>query len=173
MWKINRTESSSISPTPETSRPAPSAPATGQSCIGKGLVIVGEVTGSEPLFIDGRVEGSIVLPGNRVTIGRCAQVTAGITAADIVVMGHVCGNLAASNLLDIRAEASVTGDVSASRLSVEEGAMVQGGVAIDWDEAGREALPQAAAGITAPPKPVRGPHPEMGKLHMHPFPQSA
>ena len=41
-----------------------------QATIGKSLVIKGEVTGSESLYIDGRVEGSINLSGNRVTVGR-------------------------------------------------------------------------------------------------------
>src|SRR5919107_3066069 len=58
-----------------------------QATIGKSLVIKGEVTGSESLFIDGRVEGSINLAGNRVTIGRNGVVSANITAREIVVLG--------------------------------------------------------------------------------------
>src|SRR5271156_6518009 len=51
--------------------PRPVATTTSdQATIGKSLVIKGEVTGSESLYIDGRVEGSINLSGNRVTIGR-------------------------------------------------------------------------------------------------------
>src|SRR6059058_3938175 len=40
-----------------------------QASIGKSLVIKGEVSGSESLYIDGRVEGTINLAGNRVTVG--------------------------------------------------------------------------------------------------------
>src|SRR6202045_1028948 len=50
-------------------RPATTTTAD-QATIGKSLVIKGEVTGSESLYIDGRVEGSINLSGNRVTVGR-------------------------------------------------------------------------------------------------------
>ena len=64
-----------------------------QATIGKGLFIKGEINGSESLFIDGKVEGSISLPGNRVTVGRNGQVSASITAREIVVLGKVRGNV--------------------------------------------------------------------------------
>jgi len=66
------------------------------------LVIKGEVTGSESLYIDGRVEGSINLPGNRVTVGRNGVVAANVTAREIVVQGKVRGNMTASDRVDIR-----------------------------------------------------------------------
>ena len=62
-----------------------------QATIGKSLVIKGEVTGSESLYIDGRVEGSINLSGNRVTVGRNGVVSANINAREIVVLGKVRG----------------------------------------------------------------------------------
>src|SRR5215471_21686026 len=67
-----------------------------QATIGKSLVIKGEVSGSESLYIDGRVEGTINLPGNRVTIGRNGQVQANINAKEVVILGKVKGNITAS-----------------------------------------------------------------------------
>lgn len=127
--------------TPTTSTPTMEpAPATAprnatmnsqdQATIGKSLVIKGEVTGSESLYIDGRVEGSINLPGNRVTVGRNGVVNANITAREIVVTGKVRGNLAASDRVDIRNEGSLTGDVVAQRISIEDGAFFKGGIDI-------------------------------------------
>src|SRR5664280_1067196 len=101
-----------------------------QATIGKSLVIKGEVTGSESLYIDGRVEGSINLSGNRVTIGRNGVVAANISAREIVVLGKVRGNLTASDRVDIRSEGSLTGDVVASRISIEDGAFFKGGIDI-------------------------------------------
>jgi cytoskeletal protein CcmA (bactofilin family) len=80
-----------------------------QATIGKSLVIKGEVTGSESLYIDGRVEGSINLSGNRVTIGRNGVVAANINAREIVVLGKVRGNLTASDRVDIRSDGSSDG----------------------------------------------------------------
>jgi cytoskeletal protein CcmA (bactofilin family) len=101
-----------------------------QATIGKSLVIKGEVTGSESLYIDGRVEGSINLSGNRVTVGRNGVVNANINAREIVVLGKVRGNLAASDRVDIRTEGSLTGDVVAQRISIEDGAFFKGGIDI-------------------------------------------
>ena len=115
---------------------APRAPVAGtttsadQATIGKSLVIKGEVTGSESLYIDGRVEGSISLAGNRVTIGRNGVVAANINAREIVVLGKVRGNLTASDRVDIRSDGSLTGDVVAARISIEDGAYFKGGIDI-------------------------------------------
>lgn len=123
-------------PTPVTSAAEPTAPrpvaatSADQATIGKSLVIKGEVTGSESLYIDGRVEGSINLAGNRVTVGRNGVVSANINAREIVVLGKVRGNLTASDRVDIRSDGSLTGDVVAARISIEDGAFFKGGIDI-------------------------------------------
>jgi cytoskeletal protein CcmA (bactofilin family) len=151
MWKPNQPGSNTPS-TPEPVRPttpaanfeatptrpattggatAGSAAATGeQATIGKSLVVKGELTGSESLYIDGKVEGAINLPGNRVTVGRNGQVAANIVAREIVVLGKVRGNCQASDRVDIRSEGSLTGDVIAARISIEDGAFFKGGIDI-------------------------------------------
>jgi len=101
-----------------------------QATIGKSLVIKGEITGSEPLYIDGRVEGTINFSGSRVTIGRNGVVTANISAREVVVLGKVRGNLTASDRVDIRSDGSLTGDVTSARISIEEGAFFKGGIDI-------------------------------------------
>ena len=101
-----------------------------QATIGKSLVIKGEVTGSESLYIDGRVEGTINLAGNRVTVGRNGVVNANVSAREIVVIGKLKGNLVASDRVDIRNEGSLTGDVIAQRISIEDGAYFKGGIDI-------------------------------------------
>ena len=146
MWKPTNAPSASPSPnpTPEPQRnvaapiepaaaPRPATPAMNtqeQATLGKSLVIKGEVTGSESLYIDGRVEGSINLPGNRVTVGRNGVVSANISAREIVVLGKVRGNMTASDRVDIRGEGSLTGDVVAQRISIEDGAYFKGGIDI-------------------------------------------
>ncbi len=142
MWKPSQPGTSSPTPTPEpvrpTATPAPAyepparaAAATGdQATLGKGLVIKGEISGSESLFIDGKVEGTINLPGNRVTVGRNGQVAANITSREIVVLGKVRGNITAQDRVDIRSEGALTGDVTAARISIEDGAFFKGGIDI-------------------------------------------
>jgi cytoskeletal protein CcmA (bactofilin family) len=152
MWKPNQAGPTSPS-TPEPARPIPPAsaptsfepgtvrPTAGgaasavlpngeQATIGKSLIVKGEVSGSESLYIDGKVEGAINLPGNRVTVGRNGQVAANITAREVVVLGKVRGNVHASDRVDIRSEGSLTGDVAAARISIEDGAYFKGGIDI-------------------------------------------
>jgi len=170
MWKP--TNQPNVTPSPEPQRPATNfsstplsnsepAPAAAprnasvssqdQATIGKSLVIKGEVSGSESLYIDGRVEGSINLAGNRVTVGRNGVVAANITAREIVVLGKVRGNLAASDRVDIRNEGSLTGDVVAQRISIEDGAFFKGGIDIrkPGQKANGEAKEEVAASGTA------------------------
>ena len=145
MWKPTNPQSpvptsnpepqrSFVPPAPEPqSTPRPATPPLNtqeQATLGKSLVIKGEVTGSESLYIDGRVEGSINLPGNRVTVGRNGVVSANISAREIVVLGKVRGNMTASDRVDIRGEGSLTGDVVAQRISIEDGAYFKGGIDI-------------------------------------------
>ncbi len=123
---------------------AASASAEQAATIGKSLVIKGEVTGSESLYIDGRVEGTINLPGNRVTVGRNGQVSANVTAREVVVQGRIVGNVTASDRLDVRSEGSLTGDVVAQRISVEDGAFFKGKIDIR--------RPAEKAGLSSEPR---------------------
>jgi cytoskeletal protein CcmA (bactofilin family) len=142
MWKPTQNAVATPAATPEPIRPTtnstnpafepasrPSA-ASEQASIGKGLSFKGEITGNESLFIDGKVEGSINLPGNRVTVGRNGLVTASVVAREIVVLGKIKGNVSATDRVDIRAEGSLTGDVAAARISIEDGAFFKGGIDI-------------------------------------------
>jgi cytoskeletal protein CcmA (bactofilin family) len=173
MWKPNQPGSNTPS-TPEPVRPTPpaaptfeatnarptvggataaAAAATGeQATIGKSLVVKGELSGSESLYIDGKVEGAINLPGNRVTVGRNGQVAANIVAREIVVLGKVRGNCQASDRVDIRSEGSLTGDVIAARISIEDGAFFKGG--IDIRKPGGTDLKGGAAAPAAEPVKV-------------------
>ncbi len=128
---------------PRTAQPISSSvaepvrtPAAGgdQATIGKGLFIKGEISGSASLFVDGKIEGSINLPHNRVTVGRNGQVAANITAREVVILGKIRGNVSASDRVDIRAEGALNGDVSAARISIEDGAFFKGGIDIKKPE---------------------------------------
>src|SRR5947209_5830451 len=121
---------SSTEPTPVSAPRNAMMSTAEQATIGKSLVIKGEVSGSESLYIDGRVEGSINLPGNRLTVGRNGVVSANVTAREIVVIGKLRGNVMASDRVDIRNEGSLTGDVVAQRISIEDGAYFKGGIDI-------------------------------------------
>jgi len=99
-----------------------------QASIGRTLVIKGEISGSESLYIDGKVEGTLTFKDHRVTVGRNGVVTANIAAREVVIMGKVTGNVECGDRVDIRSEGSLTGDIVSQRISVEDGALLRGSV---------------------------------------------
>jgi cytoskeletal protein CcmA (bactofilin family) len=96
--------------------------------IGKSVVINGEVKGSEDLIVDGRLEGTINLSDSRLTIGPNANVAADLTAKDVLIMGHVHGNIVATGRVELRAGCVMDGDIQALRLAIEDNAVFHGRV---------------------------------------------
>lgn len=96
--------------------------------IGKSVVIKGELSGSEDLYVDGQVEGSITLKGNSLTVGPNGQIKASIDAKGVVVQGKLEGNIQAGERVELRKSAVVTGDISTQRILIEEGAFLKGKV---------------------------------------------
>lgn len=125
----NPANDAKYSPTPYTP-PKNITSSMEQATIGRSLVIKGDISGSESLYIDGRVEGTINFTDSRVTIGRNAVIVANVTAKEVVVMGTVTGNIHCTDRLDIRGEGTVTGDVVTPRVCIEDGALVKGSVEV-------------------------------------------
>jgi cytoskeletal protein CcmA (bactofilin family) len=105
-------------------RPLPLAP------IGKSVVIKGELSCSEDLYIDGQVEGTIDPKGNRLTIGPNGSVKANINACAVVVQGKLEGNIHASDRVDLKQSAIVVGDIATQHTSIDEGTYLKGSVNI-------------------------------------------
>jgi cytoskeletal protein CcmA (bactofilin family) len=124
-----------------------------QATIGRSVVIKGEVSGAESLYVDGRIEGTVNFADNRVTIGRNGVVVANISAKEVVIMGTVTGNIHCSDRLDIRSEGSLTGDVVTPRISVEDGAVLKGAIEVRTAEKEKpQAKPNEASKAPEPQK---------------------
>ena len=134
---LQSTDNAKTQYTPQTLNPiAPvkTASPIEQATIGRTVVIKGEVTGSESLYIDGKIEGTLSFKDHRVTVGRNGVVAANISAREVVIMGKVTGNIECSDRVDIRSEGSLTGDVVSQRISVEDGALLRGSVQLTPSE---------------------------------------
>jgi len=108
--------------------PSPARSGSERATIGPSITIRGEVTGDEDLLIQGRVDGSVDLKQNTVTVGREGKVKAGISARVVTVEGKVEGNLIAEEQVILRSSARVEGDIAAPRVTLEDGASFRGGV---------------------------------------------
>lgn len=103
--------------------------------IGKSVIIKGELSGSEDLYVDGAVEGSIELAGNNLIIGPNGKVRADVNAKGVVVQGKLEGNIRASERAELRNSAVAVGDIFTQRVAIEDGAYFKGKVDIQRDMA--------------------------------------
>lgn len=111
--------------------------------IGPSLVVRGEVTGDEDVLVRGRVEGAINLPQNRVVVGHDGRVFANIHAAEVEINGYVEGDIRGDEHVAVHETGDVVGNISAPRVSLEDGARFRG--AIDMD-----VKPEARKGVAKP-----------------------
>jgi cytoskeletal protein CcmA (bactofilin family) len=129
-----------------------STPSSGEFAhIGKSVCIKGELSGSEDIYIDGQVEGSIQLSGNSLTIGPNGRVRANVSAKAVAVGGSLDGNIEATERTELRKSAVVNGDVQTRRIAIEEGAYFKGKLEILADSKTQPGSGTAAAAASAAP----------------------
>jgi cytoskeletal protein CcmA (bactofilin family) len=106
----------------------------GSTVLGKSFTVHGSITGSEDLFIDGIMEGTISLQESRLTLGANAVIKADLQVQDAVLLGRLEGNVIASGRVELRQTGVLLGNVTAARLSVEDGATMRGQVLLTGAE---------------------------------------
>lgn len=115
-----------INPEPKTSAPpAPPAP-TIHSVIGNNIQFRGELIGTEDLLIEGKVEGTVLMQGQNLTIGATGELQANIHAQNIVINGKLTGDVLADELIEIKQTAVVKGNLIAPRIQLEDGGKFRG-----------------------------------------------
>jgi cytoskeletal protein CcmA (bactofilin family) len=125
--------------------------------IGKAVIIKGELSGSEDLYLDGEVEGTIELHHNSLTVGPNARIRAHVHAREVVIHGKVDGNVHGAERVELRRSAVLVGDVTTERISVEDGAYFKGNIDVQREakpEAKSEAKPAPAVAAVAVPSGV-------------------
>jgi cytoskeletal protein CcmA (bactofilin family) len=129
-----------------------SEPGGGAAAVGKSVIVKGQIFSREDLYVDGEVEGSIEVQEHRLTVGPNGKVHANVKAREIIVQGTVHGNIDAGDKIEIRKEAKLVGDITTSRVVIEDGAYFKGSVDIVRQEAPKPVpapRPAAAAATTA------------------------
>ena len=126
--------------------------------IGKAVKVVGQIYSKEDLYVDGEVEGSITLRGQTLTIGPNGRVRANIEARNVIVHGRLDGDIHATERVELRKSAALTGDIATARISIEDGAFFKGGIDIQKAEPAPkiEAKPQTVAATAPVPMAAQG-----------------
>ena len=112
---------------PPKPAPAPSR-VDRENYLGETFVIRGELTGSQDVTIDSRVEGKIDLRNQALRVGAKARIQADIRAANVIVAGSVVGDVVARDRVEITPAGSVVGSIRSSRISIADGARLKGSV---------------------------------------------
>jgi cytoskeletal protein CcmA (bactofilin family) len=113
--------------------------------IGTSIVIKGELSCGEDLYIDGQVEGTSDPKGNRLTIAPRGRVKADVNASAVVVQGKLEGSIQASDRVDLKQSAIVKGDIATQRISIDDGAYFKGRVNIQREASKKEVVRAAAS----------------------------
>jgi cytoskeletal protein CcmA (bactofilin family) len=99
---------------------------TKQTLIGNSINIKGDLSSSEDLVIKGKFQGTIDAGTNDVFIAKEATVEADIQANNIILKGKAVGNITSAGKVFIGKEAYLMGNISASCVSIQDGAKVKG-----------------------------------------------
>jgi cytoskeletal protein CcmA (bactofilin family) len=101
--------------------------------IGKSVIVKGELSGSEDLYLDGEVEGSVELRGHSLTVGPHGRVRAHTRAHDVTIHGKVDGNVNAERV-ELKKSAIHVGNIVTQRIIIEDGAFFKGSIDIQREE---------------------------------------
>lgn len=122
--------------------------------IGKSVVIKGELSGSEDLYLDGEVEGSIELHDHNLTVGPNGRVRANVNAKEVIIHGKVDGNIVSGDRVELRKSAVLVGDIVTQRIMIEDGAYFKGGIDIRKDQAPKREQSSSQTATSTPVTPV-------------------
>ncbi len=96
-----------------------------EAFLGQGSKVVGNLTFTGPVELDGYVEGEITSKA-RLEIGQAAVVNAKVNGTEIIVRGTINGDIEASERLSLLKPAKVVGNITSNNLSIEEGVIFEG-----------------------------------------------
>jgi cytoskeletal protein CcmA (bactofilin family) len=96
-------------------------------------VLQGRLEVQGDLKIAGNVEGDLKASGD-VTVDSTASIQAAIEGANVSVRGQVTGNVTARKRLTLGGSGRLNGDVRVARLTVEDGATLNGNVTMQSEK---------------------------------------
>lgn len=116
-------------PSPQSAQS--SAPSRKQTRIGSSVSLSGTLKAEEDLFLEGRLDGEIVVPKHQVTVGKNGRVKADLHARVIQIEGRVVGDLIGGETVVVAASGQVEGNIKAPRVSLDNGAQFRGSIDMD------------------------------------------
>ena len=151
MFGTRKTQSTPVASSTNTqqavNQPTPRQPVGFESVLGANSTLKGDFKSQANVRLDGVFEGSLEIEGN-VLVGESARITADIKAKNVSVAGAVRGNIT-GNKIQLLRTGRVWGDISANAITTEEGAFIDGKIAMLGHPAGIAGF-EPAASLPAP-----------------------
>lgn len=146
MWKKNEMQYPQQpepvhQPSAPIHNPSPVEQLRERAIIGSSILIKGEISGEEDLVVQGQVEGRIELRQHNVTVGKNGRVKADIWGKIISVEGEVIGNIFGEEKIVIRSSGVLHGNITAPRVTLEDGSKFKGSIDMDSRQAEKQAAP--------------------------------
>jgi len=95
------------------------------SLVGSGTVIEGKIKTEGSIRIDGKLHGDLHARVN-IAVGEHGVIEGNVSAKNVSLAGKVSGTVTATDKLVLEGKSVMKGDIRASRLVVDEGAMFDG-----------------------------------------------
>jgi len=111
-----------------------------RASIGRTTRVVGRISGSGDLLVEGRCEGEVNVKGH-LEVARGGVVAAPVSARDVTIDGGVHGDVTANGSVILRSEGSIRGAIHCEKVALEDGAKFTGRIEMNVDlpdELGRE-----------------------------------
>ena len=124
---------------------APRQPIGHETILGTNSTFKGELKSKANVRIDGTFEGSIDIDGN-IMVGETAKIVADIQARNMRIAGAIRGNIT-GNKIELLRTGRVWGDISATAITTEDGAFIDGKIAMLGHPAGKQGF---AGSLPAP-----------------------
>ena len=121
-------------PTAAPTREAGPAASRQATLVAPGCKVIGKVTGTADVMIEGEIEGDVDLQG-AAHVGEKGKVRGNISARIVRVAGEVCGNVRGTERVEVLASGQLEGDVTAPRVVISEGAFVKGKIEMTGQKA--------------------------------------
>ena len=134
----------------------PATPAKSTAMIGPSIVIKGDLYGEEDILVQGRVEGTIDVNNNKLTVGKQGVVRANIEAKSITVEGEVEGDLSGDELVVVKSTGDFKGNITAPRINLEDGCKFKGSIDMDTKASAPAPLDEASIAAAIAGKDISG-----------------
>jgi len=152
MFKKNEStkiETGTPAPKPDqkpTQKSAVKSTETGKvgAIIGPTIVIKGDLSGEEDVLVQGKIEGTVQLRNNNLTVGTEGSVKANVRAQVLNIEGTVEGDLMGDERIIIHQSGNVRGNLIAPRVIIEDGAKFKGSIDMDTPDENRHPAPLRA-----------------------------